>query len=144
MVFSVLTRIFNAAILAHLLASTVIASNCYFPQGDIGVNDVVCFPLSQESFCCGPGYACLENQLCMKTAEANDGLPNGFLNRGSCTDQSFNSTACPQFCNNAGSKYNYFEYTAYTRRKSSNLFLSQSARRERSHPMYRYDLLLWW
>ena len=72
---------------------------CYFPAGDVGTGDYPCYPSRDVSFCCGPGYACLANQVCMRTDAAPDKQNSG-LNfvRGSCTDQTFTSASCPQFC----------------------------------------------
>lgn len=89
----------------QLFTCLIVANNCYYPHGNIALTDVVCFPSDADSFCCGPGYACLENKLCMRTAEGTDNQPIGSFDRGSCTDASFNSSACPQFCTDAGSKY---------------------------------------
>ena len=84
-----------------LLRSLVTASTCFYPSGAEASQDFVCNPLAKTSFCCGLGYACLGNKLCVRTAEATDNNP-ALFNRGSCTDQTFESPDCPQFCNEAG------------------------------------------
>ena len=103
-----------AFVLIQIFILSVAANSCYFPEGDVGANDLACFPLQEFSFCCGPGYACLENKLCMNTPEASDGLSPGSLIRGSCTDPTYDSSACPPFCNNAGGKYKNFDYIRET------------------------------
>ena len=87
--------------MAYLIPSSLIfisvatAATCYYPAGQqfIAETDVVCNPLAAVSTCCGAGYACLENNLCMKTAEADggDSVPIGAFIRGSCTDPTFSS-----------------------------------------------------
>ena len=78
------------------------STTCYYPARDEAPVDIVCNPLAQNSACCGPGYACLVNGFCKKTAEATDGNQVVF-NRGSCTDFTFAPPECPQFCKSAGS-----------------------------------------
>jgi len=44
-----------------------------------------------ESACCAEGEVCLTNGLCF-------GATVGSVYRGACTDRSWNSAACPQYC----------------------------------------------
>ena len=71
-----------------LLFEVVNCTLCYYPDGTLATLDSPCFPDADVSFCCGNGTACLADQLCY-----NDGYI-----RGSCTDKTWNSPECPQFC----------------------------------------------
>ncbi len=72
---------------------------CYYPDGSQATNDTACTS-STNSTCCGNGYACLSNNICMATS-ADAQKPDATLYvRGSCTDQSFTSSNCPLFCLN--------------------------------------------
>lgn len=71
---------------------------CYFKDGSLAANDYACYPNNDISFCCGPGYACLDDLVCEKTNDAIDPYNNNTYVRGSCTDYSWGSTACPNFC----------------------------------------------
>lgn len=63
--------------------------SCYYPDGTYQPTDRPCNSNgTEESFCCGPGVTCLSDKVC-------DNF--GYV-RGSCTDQSFKSSACPNFC----------------------------------------------
>lgn len=66
---------------------------CYYPNGDLN-DDLACNPSAAVSVCCQRNWTCLSNSVC--------GLTNstGSTNYGrhSCTDKSWNSLACPQFC----------------------------------------------
>ncbi|KAL2015528.1 hypothetical protein VTK56DRAFT_5325 [Thermocarpiscus australiensis] len=65
---------------------------CYYPSGLEAATDFPCDPNAAVSPCCGGGEGtfCLTNKLCRG--------PNGNTIRGSCTDQSWSSPECPQFC----------------------------------------------
>lgn len=64
---------------------------CYFPDGTRLFADQPCLVNgSEDSFCCGPQATCLSDKLCW------DG-GSGYV-RGSCTDPTWKSAACPQFC----------------------------------------------
>ena len=67
-------------------ASTALAQKCYAPNGD------ACNPTSsnQVSACCAPPDTCLSNGLCLGA----DMTPS----RGSCTDRTWKSTGCAQWC----------------------------------------------
>ena len=77
-----------------LALSPQVYTSCYYPDGTYIARDQPCVDSgNQESFCCGPGITCLSDKVCYN--------PNGSGNRyvrGSCTDQSFGSSACPDFC----------------------------------------------
>ena len=74
--------------------STISAQTCFFPNGDVASRDRPCRASSsdQASACCAYMDVCLDNNLCL----AQQG--NEVVSRGSCTDQSWQSGACPQYC----------------------------------------------
>jgi hypothetical protein len=52
-----------------------------------------------DSFCCPPGWACLGDKVCETTQWLNITPVSGDqFYRGSCTDKSWVSDACPNFC----------------------------------------------
>lgn len=63
---------------------------CYFPNGDIAPTDYACNISANVSACCGFDYICLDNKICQSIS--GDNL------RGTCTDQTWKSSNCPQFC----------------------------------------------
>ena len=69
--------------------ATPLAQTCYNPDGTFS-GDIPCWSVSTASACCGPGWECLPNNICKNHM--------GDLSRGSCTDQTWESTGCPQFC----------------------------------------------
>jgi len=72
---------------------------CYYPSGDVSPQDSPCHD-GTASTCCGPGYACLDNNICIATGLERQ-LPNEVLYvRGSCTDKTWRSGNCPNFCVN--------------------------------------------
>ena len=75
-----------------LTHSLFIEATCYYPDGTTATNDFPCTKNStvDADYCCGEGFMCLTNKLCLE----NDGA----FFRGSCTDRSWSSTACPSFC----------------------------------------------
>lgn len=78
-------------------------SQCFSLDGTI-TTDQPCDPTQSESFCCGIGWACLENKICAPTPN----VPN-YLSappaRGSCTDSSWSASQCPNFCVDGDSTY---------------------------------------
>ena len=79
-------------------------AKCYSPNGDLQINDVPCNKPSTGaggvSFCCGRGFTCLSNKVCMLSQDRSTGGVTrvGSAYRASCTDKSWNSTECPSFC----------------------------------------------
>ena len=96
----------HLGILARLFflpfALLVQSQSCYYPDGSIAVNDTPCSSSATGTVCCGPGFACLENRVCQVTTEAQEADPNLnkkiFYVRGSCSDQTWASPGCPNFC----------------------------------------------
>jgi hypothetical protein len=73
-------------------------ATCYFPDGTIPRQDTPCRS-SGFSTCCGAGYACLSNNLCMLTKHVANPIEGQSIHvRGSCTDESWNSEFCPNIC----------------------------------------------
>lgn len=64
------------------------AQTCYYPNGTSSV-DTPCHSDNAASACCNEGATCLSNGLC---------LGGSIVSRGSCTDQSWESPDCPQYC----------------------------------------------
>ncbi|KAI1327436.1 hypothetical protein F5Y16DRAFT_399432 [Xylariaceae sp. FL0255] len=77
--------------LLHLKVAT--GTTCYFPDGSVAQGNLPCDPDGNVSTCCGvasPDGACLANFLCQDIDKK--------LIRGSCTDQTWSSPFCPQYC----------------------------------------------
>ena len=73
---------------------------CYYPNGDASPQDLPCNDETDHSTCCGPGYACLSNNICVPTGLEKQ-IPNAAKYvRGSCTDKTWRSGDCPNFCVN--------------------------------------------
>lgn len=91
--------LWSLAVLFLTLSTTSSAQRaCFFPDGTRASGDIACNPdASSESACCGVGYACLANGICQQTSAAPDNGGVRFI-RGSCTDISWQSSSCPQFC----------------------------------------------
>lgn len=66
---------------------------CYYPNGDIATNDYACYLNTTESFCCTQNVKCLDNKIC----DSIDPVHYRY-NRGTCTDKTWTSDACPNFC----------------------------------------------
>jgi hypothetical protein len=84
----------------HTIASlsfylTTAFAACYFPDGSLSPTDVSCDATASDSFCCFNQQACLSNKLCL--VDVHPGGINEYA-RGTCTDQNWESSACPNFC----------------------------------------------
>ena len=64
---------------------------CYQPDGTLAWGDYACDLSNSDSTCCGGSMICLNNQMCWSESE-------GAYYRGSCTDKTWKSSNCPQFC----------------------------------------------
>ena len=86
------SSVLSPLVLLFLFLSKALAP-CYYPNGDLN-DDLACDPSAAVSVCCHRNWTCLSNGLC--------GLTNstGVVNyqRYSCTDRTWNSLACPQYC----------------------------------------------
>ncbi|KAF2405373.1 hypothetical protein EJ06DRAFT_518359 [Trichodelitschia bisporula] len=85
-------------LLALLFAlSTAASSRCWAPDGKtVPALDVPCNN-DGNSTCCGQGWACLSNNICMWTPSVQDKVTNHY-GRGSCTDPTWTDPNCPKFC----------------------------------------------
>jgi hypothetical protein len=77
----------------YILPTKAEVPSCFYPNEGRAEGDYACNLTAEVSFCCAVGYSCLDNKIC--TGSGDDIQP---YNRGSCTDQTWNSPACPQFC----------------------------------------------
>lgn len=87
------------------VAISPVVSTCYYPNGNEASGDTPCNSDASASACCGFGYSCLSNTICLRTSLATDGQNGVTYVRGSCTDQSWTSGLCPNFCDNASAPY---------------------------------------
>jgi len=84
-----------------------VSSICYYPDGTATNSDQPCLSGSEPSWCCGHGFICLDNKMCMATPqqlEADHGLAPYV--RGSCTDKTWRDGNCPNFCVNGDAPVN--------------------------------------
>lgn len=65
-------------------------ATCYFPNGQVAEDNYACDASADVSVCCGSGSVCLDNKVCL----AN----NQETIRGACTDRTWTSPECPQWC----------------------------------------------
>ncbi|RAR05697.1 hypothetical protein DDE83_007265 [Stemphylium lycopersici] len=89
-------RLYRVLLLFAFQVSSAVAA-CYFPNGDVIEADTPCNS-SGPSTCCGEGFACVSNNLCMVTEHYDAGPGQSTYVRGSCTDKTWESDECPQFC----------------------------------------------
>ncbi|RDI77391.1 hypothetical protein Vi05172_g12612 [Venturia inaequalis] len=76
------------------ISSVFSADTCYWPNGAVATESTLpCSSLdSSLKHCCAKNEACLSNGMCFSAG-------GGGLYRGACTDQSWTTIGCPQFCN---------------------------------------------
>ena len=95
-----LRRLTSCILLLGLLTSLSTAT-CYWQNSalnpdspdSIAQDDTACFPAQENSPCCGTGWSCLSDGVCMIRMEEQD-----FYYRGTCTDKMWTSQQCPSFC----------------------------------------------
>lgn len=64
---------------------------CYNPDQSIAIyNNYACNLSANVSVCCSVGSICLDNKICQSG--------NGQTIRGACTDSTWQSSECPQYC----------------------------------------------
>ena len=83
----------------HNYPIAVIIDSCFYPDGTVATVDVPCNTIAPLSACCGDGWACSSNGVCISLNPGHG--PGGHTNlpvRGSCTDLTWRSEFCPQFC----------------------------------------------
>ena len=76
---------------------------CYDFGGSIVDGDRACYQDRDHSFCCGENWTCLSSGICSRE-NSTEITPNGGspLQRATCTDQTWKSEQCPQFCTSQG------------------------------------------
>ena len=74
---------------------------CYDFGGNIAVNDSACYHDRDHSFCCDKDWTCLSTGICSRE-NSTEIIPKGGspLHRATCTDMTWRSKQCPQFCTN--------------------------------------------
>lgn len=82
-----------ATFILFLIFTSLVTSICYFPNGDIANNNFPCNGDAENSHCCNSGYVCYDGGLCLPW----EGYEDKYV-RGSCTDQTWRSGACPSYC----------------------------------------------
>jgi hypothetical protein len=75
--------------MASLMLQAVSAQVCYYPDGLTTSDDVACSNNPAGSSCCPTGSFCMDNGLC---------FGGGIVSRSSCTDQTWASAECAQYC----------------------------------------------
>ncbi len=77
---------------------SAVSAICYYPDASTAPQDTPCLNSAGDTFCCGEGYVCLSNRICKSVAATNDPNSQSTYVRGSCTDPTWRSSACPSFC----------------------------------------------
>lgn len=86
------------------------AQTCYGVGGSIAAGHTPCNPSnSTHSACCSEVDYCLGSGLCF------DSGGDALVSRQSCTDQSWESQACPHYCMGCKCAYNLFPKELRTR-----------------------------
>ncbi|KAF4545218.1 uncharacterized protein LTHEOB_5629 [Lasiodiplodia theobromae] len=67
------------------------ANTCYYPDGSVADKDIPCSSSSSGAACCPQGWQCLDDGICHFDEE-------DWITRYTCTDRSWDSAACPQYC----------------------------------------------
>ncbi|KAJ5427202.1 hypothetical protein N7465_002272 [Penicillium sp. CMV-2018d] len=89
----VLRSLLHLSIFASLVAAS---KQCYFPSGDVALDDVPCFSGAADSPCCSKNSICLSNGLCYGISQPYS------LSRGSCTNKDWPAgSGCDDKCSDA-------------------------------------------
>ncbi|KAK0799077.1 hypothetical protein LTR87_009318 [Friedmanniomyces endolithicus] len=87
-----------ARLLLYGSASLAYAQSCYWPaETQANSNWTPCDASKSASHCCHAEDLCLNNGYCFAQAGSGNGFPNRLV-RGACTDRSWQSGSCPQYC----------------------------------------------
>lgn len=96
---------FHLFLLLNFLAQYLGTVNCqcYDLDGSIVAGDRPCYQDQPHSFCCGDKWTCVSPGICSRE-NSTEIAPNGGapLQRATCTDKTWKSNQCPQFCKNEG------------------------------------------
>ncbi|KAI9155574.1 hypothetical protein HJFPF1_08160 [Paramyrothecium foliicola] len=85
--------------LIGLLPLATVSQVCYYPDGSVATEQFPCTNDEGGTFCCADGEACLANKLCyFNSTSIFDDTFRHFNYRGSCTDKSWQSENCPDYC----------------------------------------------
>jgi hypothetical protein len=85
-------------LLAALTVLQQVSAICYYPDGTASNFDEPCYDGEGHSVCCGFGFACLSNRICMATQIVPHFNETAMYVRGSCTDETWRDRNCPSFC----------------------------------------------
>ncbi|KAK0292111.1 hypothetical protein LTR35_001540 [Friedmanniomyces endolithicus] len=87
-----------ARLLLYGFVSLAYAQSCYWPaETQADSNWTPCDASQNVSHCCHAEDLCLNNGYCFAQAGSGNGFPNRLV-RGACTDRSWQSSSCPQYC----------------------------------------------
>lgn len=87
----------SSVVPGNVTASVLSLSHCYYPNGQINSTDIPCDPNASVSMCCGDPALCLSNGLCRATNNPPMDKNISYA-RGTCTDNQWGSSICPQHC----------------------------------------------
>ena len=99
---------------------------CYFPDKTVAAADVPCNGASSTSACCNFNDVCLDNGLCLQSEGP------ALMSRGSCTDSTWSSNQCPQFCQDGPLSPDHILRSGYPANTDSS-YLELRASRISSH-----------
>lgn len=110
---------------------------CYNDDGKIIKGDVACNPDAEQSFCCGEYWTCLDSGVCSdQNTTQFIGSAETLLARATCTDRTYSSSTCPQFC--LGSEL--VQLRVHLNERVADLLSCRP--RSRYHPVRHKQLLL--
>lgn len=90
--------VFSFLIVIIWLKTASVISKCYYPTGKEASGDSPCNTSVDVSSCCGKTDYCLDNNYCFSQT-------TNIITRGSCTDESWQSHACPLHCTGSVSPF---------------------------------------
>ena len=99
-----LTFTFHSLVVLSFFLSGLLSlshQTCFNQAGTAVPDDHSCSDTDEFSFCCGEGWNCLEDFVCIYNGTNDPGVAQGTLARGTCTDQSWQSPNCPHYCESA-------------------------------------------
>ncbi|PSN70932.1 hypothetical protein BS50DRAFT_618095 [Corynespora cassiicola Philippines] len=93
-------RVLLSTIFAFSCLASAASNSCYYPSGKEN-RGRPCFPDADVSVCCGPTFVCLSNGLCSPGPDTRRAYAYKYYRSG-CTDPTWSSSSCPQFCAGPG------------------------------------------